>query len=740
MSASPAEGPTHAEPRHTPKPAEAPSLSDQSDVLPSVGVDGPVLAAAPIATRRQMLSQLQRRAGNAAVQRLLVQRQPPAAPPAPAGPAGAAVTHEGVSLTADNAALRTVLEQRVATKGWDDTYGWATRFINMSPEQVVGAQVSARVDPQVFADIQKKLNAEIDRFQTDVQNYVKDFAPKAEGVAREILQNSEDQIKDQLKKLGVHEDTLLGIGLGTHSMDTGKGKQLQATAKELAARRLDANKVDIEFFKARDEINDLVNKSSAPGLTAVIPALVAPQDKLDRVEQLRNAALKAEDEYFNLCKAREQDNPILAAYTTGSDAYDRLNELASKSTDDLAEEVTQVAQERLDNIKEVRDQLGGRFVIWKQANILKISKQKENATPWQTRVVDDHASQVQADEGSDKKLLAALAIGLGLLAAIPTGGSSVIAGIAVAAAVSGAAITLYGAYEKLQEYTLESAAEATDFDKAKAISQGEPPELIWLAMDVVAAIADIKAAATAFKSLAELIEAARAAKKAESTAELMEAGPRFGLSADAQARLSASVTGAGATGDVAIQADAVHAAFLKADMTKVADQIEKVAGKGFRKVFDRLSADGSVHPLTEEALESVLGNKRASEFIVNQKALTWNGFYDPRTGHMFVKPGSLEFVSSTVIHESIHYVQASFGQSVTGFMAEFEAYTAERLFLQRLARDPNAKIPDQLKWLLNADDNAISIHISGPPYNYTIPGDIDSSEAVLNVIRRMQRF
>ncbi len=114
--------------------------------------------------------------------------------------------------------------------------------------------------------------------------------------------------------------------------------------------------------------------------------------------------------------------------------------------------------------------------------------------------------------------LGALALGLGLLAAIPSGGSSLVAAGTFIAGLGAAGISTYFAAEHIQQYSLESAASGTDFDKARAVS-GADPSLFWLALDIVGAILDINAAAEAFSELVLTVREAVALRRAAQTAE-----------------------------------------------------------------------------------------------------------------------------------------------------------------------------------------------------------------------------
>ena len=95
---------------------------------------------------------------------------------------------------------------------------------------------------------------------------------------------------------------------------------------------------------------------------------------------------------------------------------------------------------------------------------------------------------------------ALIAVGLGLLSAIPTGGSGLIAGVAAGAAVLGTAYSLATLYDDYQDYSLASAEHLSTLDQAEAISQ-EEPSLMWLAGDLLDVGLNIVGAASAFKTL-----------------------------------------------------------------------------------------------------------------------------------------------------------------------------------------------------------------------------------------------
>jgi hypothetical protein len=446
---------------------------------------------------------------------------PPSPQPGPAAkkppqPAGTTIVFEGVQLAADSKFLYYQLEQMIVQKGEAATDAFAYRFINLTLENKIQLQLSG-YDPSLIADIQVYLREEILRIEYDNKEFITLFQQKATDVTSEILDNSKTQIEKELQHYGITStDIVSGETVSTiYSMsDKSAGKGLQAAAAVLAKKRREVNQAGNRALKSQSE----VQKSAKDN-----PFLI-PENLKGAAEQDRDAWLKQEDEYKDLRGVKEGLFPILATYSTGEDAVQHLERLAASPPGGVAQSIGEIADEKLKNIAVVRGELGKRFSIWKQQQIINITKKQLNATSMQSRIINDAAIKINEDKESSQKLFAAVAIGLGLLAAIPTGGSSLLVGIAAAATVVGAGLTVYGAYEHLQEFSLEQAASGTDFDKAKAISQDEP-SMLWLALDIVAAVADIYGAAKAFKSLRAIMQEALAAKiagKADEAAALLD--------------------------------------------------------------------------------------------------------------------------------------------------------------------------------------------------------------------------
>src|SRR5262249_14399574 len=136
----------------------------------------------------------------------------------------------------------------------------------------------------------------------------------------------------------------------------------------------------------------------------------------------------------------------------------------------------------------------------------------------QRSVVAEKVAEIQAIQemvtiGSGIVLFA-----LGLIAAVPTGGLSLAAaGTVAAAGTAEAVLVTASAYQALQKYELDAAANKTDYDDAKVISQ-EQPALFWLALELVGVAKVLK---TGLKAAAALFRVVNVAREEALTAKAM---------------------------------------------------------------------------------------------------------------------------------------------------------------------------------------------------------------------------
>jgi hypothetical protein len=671
------------------------------------------------ATAQRTLMWLQHVAGNVAVQHLVQRKDPPpASMPLPnqstmPAPAERPIVHEGVQLAPDQKLLRNILERMVAAKGEPAMDAWAYRFINMSVEQKIGHQLYG-VDMQRLEDTRIHLKEAVLKLEHDNKEFLTQFEARAIDITREVLNNSEKQIKEQLQKLGITSTEIqFGENTTTHYSMSNKeaGAAIQKYARDLAAKRREANRAANAMLRAQSDVYKWTSNNP----------FIIPQGLTDTAKKAHEDWKQQEEAYNKLRKEREQEYPILAVYATGDDAVAKLEQLAAVRPEQLAQSLGVEAQKRLQNIDRVRAELGGRFKVWRQSHLLSITKQQMNATPMQARVIHDKAQKEAADEEASKMLFAAVAIGLGLLAAIPTGGSSALAGIATAAAVVGAGASIYGAYEHLQEYMLESAAGGTAFDKANAIAKDDP-SLLWLALDIVAAVTDVGAAAAAFKTLKASMEAARASKL-HNVRDLVDAGRKVGLSGEAQGRLVAAVVdSAGGKAAVKVTLEDIAAVFKKLDPQRIDARLARAFQDAARHMMDlgRVAVVGqspvermaTIRQLVAPHLKDEAEISRVTRSLAAKlDQSNVGGFYSPHFDIILVKgEGSAESVAACLAHELAHHKQELWKglKNIEVYEQEFQAFSAQRSFLRGLPIDA---VPEDWQWLWLADNAAIERHV-----------------------------
>lgn len=196
------------------------------------------------------------------------------------------------------------------------------------------------------------------------------------------------------------------------------------------------------------------------------------------------------------------------------------------------------------------------------------------------RIVDDRVSRAQPSV-FDALATSALAIGLGLIAALPTGGSSLgVAAVVTTAGLAGVALEGYLVHDAVRRYQVEKAAGGTDPDKARALAQ-EEPSLFWLAVTIVGAGLGGAATLQTFRDVARIRRAALASEESgqlvERLRELQRLSEESRFSPDVGARLTAQILDEHASVDMAVEA-------------------RRLLGSGTR----------SRQPLSEEELESAV--------------------------------------------------------------------------------------------------------------------------------------
>jgi hypothetical protein len=309
------------------------------------------------------------------------------------------------------------------------------------------------------------------------------------------MSRRDEKLRAEMARYGLKVE---GWVFKDYSMSAGPMQAgIQKTARELAAHRRKVDALGQTFTEAKKAVETRW-RSGGPA------AVQTGSNLMQAVEAARGPWMAAEGEYRKACNAAHASYPIVATYSYGDDAAPKLTDLAGKKTEDLAESLYKTIDTRLENIKTVRSEIrepGGRYNAWKHPAIIARTKPRMALEPWEARVVDEKALAVLKCGGEpDPTTWAVIAIGLGLLSAIPTGGSGLVAGVAAGAAVLSAAYSVTVLYDHYKDYSLASAERLSTLDQAEAISQDDP-SLMWLAFDLLDVGLNVVGAASAFKAL-----------------------------------------------------------------------------------------------------------------------------------------------------------------------------------------------------------------------------------------------
>nr|WP_052741139.1 DUF4157 domain-containing protein [Mycobacterium sp. UM_NZ2] len=465
---------------------------------------------------------------------------PPAAPVEPGGPT---IVVDGVTLSESPAYVRKQLLDYITAQGTTKA-----EELQQHLEESVTTQGYDLSDQSGASDEQQKeseshafhnrilgvVKAELGTISKERAQFLSDFQQAAEKNVRMILDQSEDHVLDEMDRYGIVRTTKVTEGYSyamkektskvttTNRMgDNAETKGLAGAARELAAKRRAVMKLESSRM-ALESIAPGYGEYGSPGRVVVKP------ENQPEYQRLGEEITKAEKDYDLARAVNTEDFPILAAFADTRDP-ETLEKLAGGSSqsnaDILGEEISKV----LENIRTVRDGLGTRFSIWKQRPVVDATKPQFADIPWQGKWVDEEVTRVEEDAALTDLMWTALAIGLGLLAAIPSGGSSLVAAGTAVAAVGVAGVSGYLAFQHALDYNMAAAAAKTDFDKARAISQDEP-SLFWLALDIVGAALDLGAAAKAFKAAVGVRRTVLAKEVLDDAAikELKAAGNKIG--------------------------------------------------------------------------------------------------------------------------------------------------------------------------------------------------------------------
>jgi len=529
----------------------------------------------------------------------------------------------GVPLAEDEEFVRQELRRLIGQVGMDDADSWY-RAMQGRPDPTMPLPFSAHT--RAFGGLRVRSPLDVAREEEqealrlryaplvaavypqvrgEATRYLQEFEGHARRVALDVLRESETRVNAERIRYGLEREarqvrTYRACGGGgerecpttettySHRMrETGASQGLIGAARDLHAKQ---NEIDT-IISRRASLVRIENRRSFGGEYVDIEHITDPAG----YSALTREAEDKRREYDLMLVLFQQRYPVLASYVNNPAA---IAQIATSGISPAAAGVlnTQI-YETLDNIETVRTELvpGGDVDVWKLPEIVHLTKVATGAIGdtvvgrMRTRMVDDEAHRIAQVSRWTNIALSVLTIGLALIAAIPSGGSSLVAGATAVAGISAAGLSFYQAARHLREFQMESAMTGTDFDRARAISV-EQPTLFWLAVDILGAALDaapflrgtrqlLQAGQRTFRALAGSVEraiAARGADVAENLAVLRRAagaaeygGARLAARLDQsvqrirQAGGSAERALAGATGHEAAAVEHASAAITR---------------------------------------------------------------------------------------------------------------------------------------------------------------------------------
>jgi hypothetical protein len=347
---------------------------------------------------------------------------------------------------------------------------------------------------------------------------------------------------NQLHSLSAAARSIQGAQQRTREARNEEDKTLDAMVRD--PRYADALSKYLDEFRNEDYVDEADSLAegklrdrlmvAGAGDAGVEADLGSPVDPAIAATQAETRGAVEEEDLVT--SGLEAQHPILAAFRGD------LNAVARGTDDEVAKQVAIKSIETLGNIKKVRSGLDrGKYSVWKLPRIVEATRPKLQVVPgsWRDRALRDHIQEVANDEAWANFAVTVLAVGLSVVAAIPTGGSSVAVGFSVAADVVAVGLDVSIAGEQLQQYEYDRAAAHTDFDPFKAIAEREPGMA-----DVIFSLA---AAGLGFASTVHLV------RKAKSLAALVRRAVQgdaaaAAAAAELRAALNAEAAQAGAGG------------------------------------------------------------------------------------------------------------------------------------------------------------------------------------------------
>jgi len=377
------------------------------------------------------------------------------------------------------------------------------------------------LDPQVSADYTRRVIEIVQKEVRDMKSGMKDFKEYFQRRANDslnlLLEDSEAKINAEKERYGLTKKT------GMFSWLVGADYSMNDPAALTAAAQAPLGKYH-ELKASGEEF------SKCAGLGGTLPPggvdAACPTDEKQRKE----AALRAKEaEYSVLRKQKEGEHPILLTFDLDpkkDQTPGTLATLASSSGEDKSKLLYEQIADKLANIKTTRDYSADhKECIWKFPSVIGVTQklpdvigfEKLRPKDLQSIVIEETPTDITITKVVEMAALAAITIGLGMIAA-PLAAAGV-AGATAAVAGVDAGVGLALMLQAIHEFEFEQAATNTDLDtKARSISQ-EEPSLFWLAFTIATTIPQLRTALVEFRSFVKLSRGAQAAKLANNAEE-----------------------------------------------------------------------------------------------------------------------------------------------------------------------------------------------------------------------------
>ena len=281
------------------------------------------------------------------------------------------------------------------------------------------------------------------------------------------------------------------------------------------------------------------------------------------------------------------EHPILAnpAFFTGG----MLDMIAANDAAGVTAHVRAIIDDVITKIDEVRTTLSGdSSKLWSMQPV--IARAREALGIVQGSAMDGILRRKLADVGSDEAfnnlVIAALAIGLGLL----SGGTGTVAVLAGAGALG---LSAWQLGEQWQEFAFQQAAHGAAVDPAQALV-GVAPSAVWLALGIAGVFLDLNGLTTAMRTLGPAATAVRNAGNAADAATRARALEQAAAEAMADGAVRSAMRSEGAL------ADAVH----------VAAERELARRASLESAPDLVRRIGELDPLLAEDIAAQAGLAR----------------------------------------------------------------------------------------------------------------------------------